>query len=289
MLGECAAGLYGKVTDASGTPIHGAQLLREGVVGTESDASGTYELCALPTAALVAEVRLVVRADGFGTVVLPVAPPGRMRRDFVLAPEASITGRVLDTDGSPISDARIAVDLTSTHASIAPKRGVSISAMTDTDGAFRIAGLAAGTYTVRAAGASAIASNVTVDVEAAETRSVELRVLPTGVLRGRVIFQGRPLAGVNVAAGDEVAVSQTDGTFVLARIPIGEIELKTSPYRRTSGAIRIVAGDRNTAEVIVEALGVIRGTVRRHGAPVPFARVDIAGPSSAGLTAMPIG
>lgn len=285
VLGECAAGLYGKVTDASGTPIHGAQLLREGVVGTESDATGNYELCALPTAALVAELRLLIRADGFGTIVLPIAPAGRMRRDFVLAPEASITGHVVDADGSAVSDARVAIDLTSPDAAVAPERGVSISALTDADGAFRIAGLAPGKYSVRASNVFAVASDVAVEVEATETRVVELRLLPTGVLRGRVVFQGRPLAGVNVAAGDEVAVSQADGTFVLARVPVGDVELKTTPYRRTSGAVHIVAGDRNTAEVVVEPLGVIRGTVRRKGAPVPFARVGIAGPSSAGLTA----
>jgi protocatechuate 3,4-dioxygenase beta subunit len=280
VLGECSAGLYGKVTDASGTPIQGAQLLREGVIGTETDARGTYELCALPTAALVAELRLVVRADGFGTVVLPMAPVGRMHRDFVLAPEASLTGRVLDDDGAAVPDARVTVSLTGPESSVLPERGVSINAMTDTDGAFRIAGLAGDQYTVSASGGS----TVTVELEPTETRNVELRMLPTGVLRGRVVFQGRPIAGVSVAAGDEVAVSQSDGTFVLARVPVGDVELKTTPYRRTSGPVHIEAGDRNAAEIVVEQLGVIRGVVRRRGVPVPFARVDIAGPSKAGVT-----
>jgi protocatechuate 3,4-dioxygenase beta subunit len=285
VLGECAAGLYGKVTDASGTPIPGAQLLREGVVGAETDVGGNYELCTLPTAALFAEVRLVVRAHGFGTIILPLAPNGQMHRDFVLAPEASITGRLLDVDGAPMLGARVTVDLAAPEGSASRERGVSISALTGDDGTFRLAGLSAGEYLVAASSASAVANAVTVDLEAAETRDIELRASPTGVLRGRVVARGLPVGGVSVAAGDETAVSQNDGAFVLARVPVGDVELKTAPYRRTSGVVRIVAGDRNTAEVTVEPLGVIRGTVRRHGRAVPFARVDVVGPSSAGVTA----
>ena len=288
VLGECSAGLYGRVTDASGTPIQGAQLLREGVVGTETNADGDYDLCALPTAALVAELRLVVRADGFGTVVLPMAPVGRMHRDFVLAPESVVTGRVL-LDGAPATDARVAISLTGPEASILPERGISISALTDSDGTFRLGGLAAGEYTLRASRESAVATPVSVDLEPAETRNIELQMAPTGVLRGRVVYQGRPVAGVSLEAGDEIAVSQDDGSFVLARVPVGDVELETTPYRRTSGPIHIVAGDRNTADIVVEPLGTIRGTVRRRGVPVPYARVDIAGPSSAGLTTDALG
>jgi len=200
VLGDCGAGLYGSVTDASGTPIQGAQLLREGVVGTETDASGSYELCALPTAALVAELRVVVRADGFGTLVVPMAPVGRMHRDFVLAPESSISGRVLDADGSPVSTARVTISLTAPEASVAPERGVSISALTESDGTFRVGGLAANAYTVVASSERAVAAGVHVELESAETRNVELRMSRTGVLRGRVVFQGRPVAAVAVAS-----------------------------------------------------------------------------------------
>ncbi len=285
VLGDCAASLYGTIIDASATPIQGAQVLREGVVGTETDAHGTYELCTLPTAALVAELRVVVRADGFGTIAVPLAAPGRMRRDFVLAPEASIAGRVLGVDGAPIADSRVAVSLTASEAALPPERGYAISALTDADGAFRFPGLAAGEYRLRASSASAVAAEVSVAIEAAESRTVELRAHATGTLRGHVVTGGKPIGGVTIGAGDEVAVSQPDGSFVLARVPVGDVELTTAPYRRTSGTIAIVPGDRNTTEISVEPLGAIRGTIRRHGLPVPYARVDIAGPSKAGLTA----
>lgn len=282
VLGTCAASLYGRITDASGTPIRDAQILREGVIGAETDATGAYELCTLPTAALVAELRLIVRAAGFGTLAIALAPPGRMRRDFVLAPEASITGRVIGADGAPLPGARVAVSLTAPVTP--PERGYSLATLTDDEGAFRIAGLDAGEFTVSAATASALAAPQKVVLEAAQTRTLDLRVSATGVLRGRVVSGGRPVAGASVSAGEEAAISQGDGSFVLARVPVGDVELTTAPYRRISGRVHILDGDRNTAEIDVVPLGTIRGTVRRHGVPVPFARVDIAGPTAAGLT-----
>lgn len=284
VLNDCVASLYGKVTDASATPITGAEVLREGVIGGASDAVGNYDVCVLPTAALLAEIRIVVRADGFGTLAIPLAPAGRIRRDFVLAPEAVLAGRVLSTDGSPIASARVALDLTKPEASVSPERGVSIAAVTDDQGRFRITGIPTGKYRVAAASSRSVVAPVAVTLDAGDSRDIELRATSTGIVRGRVIARGRPVAGVTVAAGNEAAISQTDGSFVLARVPVGDIELATTPYRRTSGAIHVVEGDGNGAEITVEPLGVLRGTIRRNGVPVPFARVSISGPSRAGLT-----
>ncbi|HEX7840365.1 MAG TPA: carboxypeptidase-like regulatory domain-containing protein, partial [Kofleriaceae bacterium] len=285
VLGDCVASLYGKVSDASGTPIARAELLREGVIGSETDAAGKYELCMLPTAALVAEIRLVVRADGFGTLAIPITPAGRVHHDVVLAPEAAVAGRVFGPGGAPLASARVVLDLTDAEAAVPPERGVSIAVATDGDGRFRITGLAAGEYRVAAASSHVVAAPVAVTLGAGETRDLEQRASPAGGVRGRVIAQGHGVAGVAVAAGSEVAISQSDGSFVLDRVPVGDAELGTTPYRRTSGPVHVLEGDRNRAEIIVEPLGVLRGTIRRHGVPVPFARVDIAGPSRAGLTA----
>jgi protocatechuate 3,4-dioxygenase beta subunit len=285
VLEDCAAGLYGRVLDASGAPLEGAHVLREGVIGSETDRSGNYDLCVLPTAALVAELRVVVRADGFGTLAMPIAAPGRLQRDFVLAPEATVVGRVVGPDGQPLANARVAVELTRSEESVPPERGFALTAISDADGSFRIAGLAAGEYTIGATSAHAVTPAVAVKVEATENASVELRAVATGTVRGRVVSHGTAIAGVTVAAGSAIAVSQADGTFVLGRVAIGDVELTTTPYKRSSGVVHVVEGDRNNVEVEVEPMAVLRGTVRRRGAAVPYARVDIVGPSRAGLTA----
>ncbi len=282
VIGDCVASLHGTVADASGTPIEGAHVLREGVVGAETDRAGNYELCVLPTAVLVAEIRVVVRADGFGTLAIPLAPPGRMRQDFVLAPEATVSGRVLGPNGAPLASARVAVELTAPVAP--PERGVSLTSVTDADGAFRIAGLAAGDYRIAAAGAHAVTVPVELTVEAADDRHIELRTNIAGVVRGRVISRGVPVAGVAVAAGNESAISQQDGSFVLTRVPVGDVQLTTTPYKLSKRPFHIIEGDRNIVELAVEPMGILRGTVRRHGVPVPFARVVTTGASRAGVT-----
>lgn len=285
VLQDCAASIYGRVVDAAGTAIAGARVTREGVLGTESDRNGNYELCVLPTAALIAEIRIVVQADGFGTLAAVLAPPGRMRHDFVLAPEATVSGRVLASDGTPVANARVAIDLTGPDASKPPERGVALTSISDETGSFHIAGLAAGEYTIAATSSYGSTQPVPLTVQAAENRTLDLHSVSTAIVRGRVLSKGVPVVGVTVAAGQQTAVSQPDGSFVLSRVPIGDSILETTPFKNTSGATHVVEGDHNTVELHVEPMAMFRGTVTRHGTPVPFARVDIAGPSRAGVTA----
>jgi len=73
-LDPCGVALYGKVTDSSGAAIPHARILREDVIGTEADGTGTYELCALSSGLSRVELRIVVRATGFGAVTTSLAP-----------------------------------------------------------------------------------------------------------------------------------------------------------------------------------------------------------------------
>jgi RNA polymerase sigma factor (sigma-70 family) len=62
------ASLWGFVRDTEGAPIAGARVLREDVLGAESDALRAYEVCALPTATDVAQLLFTIRADGYGAI-----------------------------------------------------------------------------------------------------------------------------------------------------------------------------------------------------------------------------
>lgn len=283
----CSARIAGKVTDATGNPIH-AQVLREDTIGTETDNQGAYELCALPTAALVAQLDLVVRADGYGAIATGVAPSGLIHRDFVLAPEATITGTTL-------ANAVVWIDPDRDDTSRAGERAERQVAIAGTDGRFRITGASGGRYRIGGAARGMIAVNALVSVETAGTIDVNVRMLPAATVRGRVVVHGRPVIGARVSVSDSVvdqpnivvrhddpsrnqlavghAVTQIDGSFVLDGVPAGRVSFTAEPVRVVTPPMLLVAGD-NTIVLEGEPLGRIRGVVRRHGTPVPYARVD---------------
>src|SRR5262249_40599115 len=79
------------------------------------------------------------------------------------------------------------------------------------------------------------------------------------------------------------AVTQRDGGFVLDGVPVGPASFTAAPVRVVAPPSTLVAGD-NPIVLEAEPLGRIRGVVRRHGAPVPYARVDLNGPTRRGIT-----
>jgi RNA polymerase sigma factor (sigma-70 family) len=289
----CPARIAGTVTDASGTPIAHARVLREDTIGTETDRNGAYELCALPTAALVAQLDLVVRADGYGAIATGVAPAGRTHRDFVLAPEATITG-------SAVANAAIWLEPDRNDLSRTGERAARQVAIADGDGRFRITGASGGRYRLGGAAHGQLAVGALVSVEAGGTTDVTVRMVPAATVHGRVVAHGTPVIGARVAvrsdsiiirhddpSRDEVAaghaVTQADGSFVLDGVPVGPTSLTAEPVRIVTPPSVLVAGD-NTVTLDAEPLGRIRGVVRRHGAPVPYARIDMNGPVKRGIT-----
>jgi RNA polymerase sigma factor (sigma-70 family) len=294
-LVACSARIAGRVSDANGTPIAHAQVLREDVIGTETDAHGAYELCALPTAALVAQLDLVVRADGYGALATRVAPADRSRRDFVLAPDATITG-------TAVANAAIWIEPDRDAPSPTGERAARQATVARADGRFRITGASGGRYRLGGAARGVVVTPMLVSVDAGGTADVTVRIVPAATIHGRVVMHGAPVSGARVTvrsgksnvverhddpARDVVAVdhavTQTDGSFVLDGVPAGATSFTAEPVRVTTPERELAAGD-NTVVLEGEPLGRIRGVVRRHGVSVPFARIDMNGPSQRGIT-----
>jgi RNA polymerase sigma-70 factor (ECF subfamily) len=284
----CAGTYHGRVRDVVGSPIAHAQLLREDVIGVEADADGRYELCVLPSAERVEQLRVVVRAQGYGTVVLERAPAGRVRRDIVLTPEAVIAGRALDERGAAVAGAKIWIEPDLDGRRPPSEQSATLFAVTDTAGRFRVTGVRSGRHRVGGAARGMAAPRQTLIVAAGDNRDdVELRLNATGRVRGRVMQGGRPVAGasVHVPGGrSETAVSQLDGTFVLDRVAAGEVRFLAPPFLvKGPEAVEIVGGTEQTLELEVAVQASISGTVRRNGVPVPYARVNLNGAAQVSL------
>ena len=297
VLRSCPATLHGRVIDASGTAIPHARLLREGTIGTETDADGRYELCLPPDALEEDTLRLVVAADGYGTLAAYPAPAGRVRRDFVLAPEATVTGQVTASDGTPVAAMKIQLEPDLDDTVRPSEQPAALATVTDAGGRFRIGGVAAGRHRISGVARATIAGPLDLAVAAGGTRDVALAVIDTGSVRGRVLRDGQPVAGVRVerqvahwlvqpGSVADAAFSQADGAFVLPRVPAGVHQLATHPdgLRRPAG-VTIAAGAETEVVLDVERRAALRGTVRVRGVAVPFAMVALVGAGRLGVNA----
>lgn len=279
ILGPCRAALSGTVRDASGGTIAHARLTqhtRQGGVWTESDDAGAFELC-VP----MGDLWLEVGADGYGTIFLSTTVLGRVVRDVSLTPESAITGRVILADGAaPVAGALVTASPTEWSEVV----GATRVAMTDPDGKFRLGRVAAGRYALEADGDGAtLASQVEVAVGAGETAGdVVLELVPTVTVRGRVIRDDdeSPVAGAHVGlelVGRPVrlpdAVSQDDGTFTIAGVPVGLVRVDAAPWDLVSPDAVTLTAPAADLTLRVAPTASIRGKVTARGAPVAGARV----------------
>lgn len=292
VLQPCLAGLYGRVLDASGGAIPQAEILVQGVIGTASAQDGAFDICVDARGEAPETRRVLIRASGYGSVELIAPLVGRVERDFMLSPESTITGRVVNArgEGVPMANVRVTWD------EAAPRPGsehpAEARAVTDPSGRFELPGLSGGRLRVQAVARGLGVQPVVIEIGAGDVKDVHLVMAERGVLRGRVTEAGRPVAGVRVfdraelptylsrsqvLSGINEAVSQEDGTFVLDGLSIGTLSLGTSPQRlRSPTSIEVRPGE-HAIELEVEGLGSVVGTVSRNGEAAPYSLVRAAG------------
>jgi hypothetical protein len=304
-LGTCSSSIFGFVRDASGGPISGARLTRLNVDGpgmgptgttnipggpsVSSDDKGAYELCA--EAKWPGWVSVDVSAEGYGAIIVTSLVPGRMRVDFALIPEATIVGRVIDgATGQPVSHAYVFVPRGPNGSETTAQR----AAFADDAGTFKIDRVAPGPHVVLAEGPGYVATSrgVPVTLDAGQTSTqIVIRLERGSTIRGVVQNDDKPVAGAHVSfiTGDDagrppVAVSQADGTFVLANVPRGPLRFTAPPYEVTSPASFLVSQPEQDGVIVaVKELGAIVGRVTRDKKPVAGAHLYITGPNERDL------
>lgn len=205
---EEGASLAGTVTDSSGKPAVKAevratpeQVWREQV--TRSAADGSYLLRGIPPGNCT--VRAGTELGGMTTTSLVFSDRDALRWDAALppSPDGSIRGRVVDEQGRPLIGWRVVASSVQSAfygviADTAPR--------TDSDGRFRIEGLAKARYCVAVAGPekrTSLFPDATVQEVVPGPNEVLVRVTPetrpTAFIRGRIVDpQGTPVESARI-------------------------------------------------------------------------------------------
>jgi hypothetical protein len=213
-----------------------------------------------------------------------------------------VLGRVLAPDGRPVRSAKVVL-LGGPGRFLADALSGDLrlfEAGTDGDGAFEFDGVPpGGAYDLSAAGDRfAVSHAIDIDVLAGKDAHVDVHARAGGSVSGRVVeSRGEdpavPLAGAHVAAvprgirdlllvGEVLAathaVTAADGTFVLERVPPGEVDLAAvAPGHLPAIGAHVVVADGGTAsagDLALSTGNLVRGrTVDAAGAPIAGVQV----------------
>ncbi len=288
------AHLAGRLSSAAGTGIAGAKIAA-GRSSTRSDARGAYVLRGLRPGA---EHEVSITAHGFASrsCTLVVPETGMEDMDFELQEGATISGVVRQRNGAAVAFAPLWV--ASFEAALPGEEAKPLPnlprVMTDAEGRFEVASLAAGAYRLGVFAGENVravrkALGAPVKVEAGQTLTGVVVIVPDadeGALQGRVCDAlGAPIAGAEVTIPDHSwenprARTRTDaaGRYVLVGVPAAPCEV----YFSAEGFVRVrrddCAAGMGDVDVVLRRFGSIRGTVRdaSTGRALSACRVRVA-------------
>ncbi len=230
---EPGATVTGIVTDKAGAPIASADVrvvVRGHVSWRErreafTAADGTFTITALPRRA----VDVVASHEQGASAIVPadLAVQREVKVTLALDVTDAIEGLVVDTAGQPLGDASVLAEPV-WSGGVADREAWSVrgvhQTVTDQGGAFRFAGMPAGSYRVRAtrAGASEAALELAA-VTVASPGGPALRiVVPTdGRVTGKVVFADGtvpPSFTVALGASPPVPFTTKDGAFSIRAV-----------------------------------------------------------------------
>ncbi len=304
---RAGAVLEGEVVERAGSPAPFARVqLRPAGPGMDSsashgafaDATGRFRITGLPRV----QFRVEARNDRASALPLDVdLEPGLANVRLRLDVEGTITGVVVDADGSPLAGAQVVAipeDRVERSALSTSRSGRYASDLSDGHGRFRLMGLAQGRYRLRGslthssqASAFWLATGVVASVGEEDVR---LTLQSPGTLRGRVVRSDGTAPerfSIALSMSPPVEMQGTQGTFVLAAVPPGQHVLTVVAQGlapKTVEDISINAGDDKDLGVINLADGRrLTGIVRDgQGTPVAGASI-IAGPHLLGSGSQP--
>ncbi|MBI2919215.1 MAG: S8 family serine peptidase [Chloroflexi bacterium] len=153
-----------------------------------------------------------------------------------LAPPGTIAGTVTDAStGIPVPGATVSDG--------------TRSATTDASGAYTLASVPAGSYTVTASRTGYSSTSQTVSVVAGATATADFALSPvptTGTITGKVTSAstGAPIAGARVTAGNRTVFTDAGGNYTISNLSPGtyRVEAETPGYRKVRRTVSLAAG-----------------------------------------------
>ena len=271
---------------------------------TESDATGAFMLRDVPAGEF--EISAMAKDGKSGKVTATVNGGDQSGLVIPLSPRASVSGRVIASNGKPVAGVYVGNYRTDVPLVVRMRRdGIYRGATTGADGSFRIVGLDAGTWLLSVDDAKGSADARTLEVElfdGAERTGITLTVEASEEqIRGTVRGPDRkPVVGAEVRAmrevpgkdrhqyvprRDSVRTNET-GSFVIDKLRAGTYTLIAEGLRGASKSSisGVKTGDSPT--IVLAPLSSLTITVIEQGAPSGKARVSCWGPAgSFGLDA----
>lgn len=288
----------GRVLDEQDEPVSGAELKLSGNGQAEqtakTNADGTYSFKNLKPGTYTVEVKGST-AYGSGGGQLDIQPERDAKQDFKVSKnKATLSGwgSVVGSDEKPAN-----VELKLLVKGADGKEKVVTTATTSKDGAFRFAGVDAGTYAIEVVESERFQGGRTeanIEVKPGESKPLGLQmVYKTVTASGQVTLDGEQLKNVNVtltqkATGKTFETRTNDqGFFQIMGLDHGtytaSIAAKSGSYKEKQSAERLIepgkTGDLSIS--LASEPGNVEGTVTDNfGKPVAGAKVT-AGNKSA--------
>ncbi|MDA8450088.1 carboxypeptidase regulatory-like domain-containing protein [Acidovorax sp. NCPPB 3859] len=280
-----AAALAGRVVDAaSGQPLAGATVELSGAAAqaATSGTQGAFRFSGLAAG----RYELRVTLAGYAALVRPAELATGQQLDLGLLALAgtsttgTIRGQVLDASGAPVGDALVALD-------------GGAGARTDTQGRYRIDGVAPGTVGLTASrdgfravqASGTLAAGQTLVFSPTLTASSEPAPQPTAArFKGRAVdAQGQGLGGVSVAIGAATTgATGATGAFDL-QAPAGNyrVAFSRSGYRSISADVLAASGSVvDFGDVVLQAVRTtteVAGRVTDADTGTAIANAEVSG------------
>lgn len=265
--------IAGRVVDAAGAPVSGARVSydHERTV-VASGADGSFAFSRLPPARYELTA---ITPRGFATSFELLLGAGQTVRGLELRLRPAYQLTVPDAAACELSLQQWSLVVGSIW-----KDGADL----------RIDGVPAGRYLLAGRCGDEASIRQVIDVVGDQEIALERGAAATATIRGRVTAPGRLDAELKVhvvsPGGGRDAVVKPDGTYVLALPPgdytlrAGEKGYETDPVKVTLAAHQTV--DQSFALPPVPEGRLVVQVVDRAGAPVPYARVELSGPTISG-------